>query len=352
MKLDLARPIAKVAVESERPVLPEEVLARAESAAARLGLRLEITTFCHGGVFWTARMSAEFRALIPGPLGVFRLAGKGPTEAQARASCAMEFVERFSLYRRLALRPADLECVDVRTGELLRIGMLGEFGDTKCVSSGWFPEDALLHSLHELIETRLGRSCLWKPHGLVDLGALLPELPAWVLDAVAVVRTPSDVPAFHHFTALKFPADGRFDARRRDRFLRVDDRLFVTPGDTSGHSPNSGGAAGLDPRRTAFRAINEIFQGDFVDATAGRRRARPPHVPAVPAEELRNHETDTITGDIRLILEQLGEDAFVGAIDLTDPDLGIPVVKVVSDWDPNASLASRQVMRLLFDGVD
>jgi hypothetical protein len=326
-------------------------LVRARQAAARIGIELDIATELHGGLFWTSRLRNDIRATLPERARGVRIGGKGPTEEQCMASCAMELAERWSLYQFAARGDTQVRCLDLRTGVSRWMTPPRDLWDTKCVSAGVTYEDAILHSVHELVETRIARSCPWRPYKIVDIAALFPELPAWVSQSLVVVKSSSNERELHHVTALTLPPDGQFDERVSDRIIETDEHLFWAAGQRrrNAHSPSSGGAAGLDPKKIAFRAMNEIFQGAVGPIGRAVRRPLPEGLELASARELESYETSSITDDIRLLLDRLGPETFVGVVDLRHPELDIPVVKLVSDWDPHRSLASRETLSLFFE---
>lgn len=351
MEIDLSKKLLKVWPESERSVHPDETIERALDAIKTLGVDFEITFEHHGGVFWTSTMVVDLNSMNSHLSCNFRIGGKGRSRKQCHASCLMEFIERWSLFRPEIMHQNEFECFDLRSEQYYKINRTIDFEDTKCVSSGNNFEEAVLHSLHELIETR--RSCIWKPHKLVEINTLFSsaELPGWVADNIVLIRMPSDHDEFHIFTAVMNPSDQRFDARVSDFIEKKSGRLFykshIRP--INYHSPHSGGAAGLNPAITAFRAMNEIFQGDVGDIEGGKRKKTPDFVQTAEPTELINYESDAINDDIKFILKKFGDDVFVGIVDLTDPAIEIPVVKLITDYDPRQSIMSKQVLELFFE---
>lgn len=349
MDVNLSLPQPKAPGESPRAVAPTETLARAARALAGVGLALEPVVVEHGGVFWTATVP-NLHALLPPGMPPFRAGGKGGTEVQCRTSVTMEVVERWSLYRYGSVARPEHRCLDLRDGREYLVADSRDMSDTRCVAAGNTYEDAILHALEELVETRLGHTYLWQPFLLVNVEELWPELPSWVAEDLVLVKHPTPVAPFHHFTALRHPAEGVFDVSVRARFLKHGERLFFHPGGRklNQHSPGSGSAAGLDPRTTAFRAMNEIFQGGVTAVGVGTRRRPPRGIATLPARELGDYSTSSITGDIQVLLDHLPPDTFVGVVDVTAPELGIPVVKLVSDFDPNTSLYSEETLERIF----
>jgi hypothetical protein len=105
----------------------------------------------------------------------------------------------------------------------------------------------------------------------------------------------------------------------------------------------------LDPRTCALRAMYEAFQGENKDKDAAKRKPLSPQIPIAQKQDLVNYDTGSITGDCTLILDLLGKDVFVGVIDMTVPLIDIPVVKLISDFDPAHSFVSPQFMNPFYD---
>lgn len=353
MDLRLDRPLPKVTDESERSVPPAETVERATEALRRIGIDPRLETWDRDGFVWLADLVGEFRDALPGVGRGMRVSGKGPSEDQAKASCLMELVERASLVRYHEDGRPDHECAEIATGQVLRTGIRVDTADTICVAAGNNLEEAILHALHELVETRLGRSCLWKPFKVIDFDDLDLDFPGWVRRSYVAVRTPSDIEELFHATVIRFPSDGALDVGAGERFIKAGGWLMPGGGGRppNHHTPHSGGAAGLNPASCVFRGIGEVLQGDRHARDGGVRRSLDGEIGICAPGELENRETDTITGDISKLLGLLGGGVFVGAIDLTDPEIGIPVIKLVSDWDPHRSLVSRDYLEKLFEEV-
>ena len=345
MHIDLHQPMAKRNPYSERAIDAAETVERATAAFQRFGLPVELELWDHGGFFWTAQVRNDFLFKLPPGARPIRVAGKGLSRTQCMASCLMELAERISLSWYASRNRTEHECLNLRTGSTGRIGAM-DMCNTMCVSAGNNHEEAILHSLQELVETRLRGSCYWKPHKVLDFDTCMPELPQWLKDTAVVIKIPSDVAEFHYFTALRYRPECPFDERISDHIDERNGRLFFVPHprQINHHSPNSGAAAALNPRMAVLRALNEIFQAECKDIRASMRQVVPAGIPLVDEDEMHNFETDSVTEDIRLMLRLLGEDVFAGCIDVTEPRLGIPVIKLVSDYDPIRSFASHEVM--------
>lgn len=350
MDNEFIKPLPKITAESERTIEPSETFKHAKQVFQRLGLDIEFGLCSLGDFFWTASIKTDFSRLIPYGYRSFRVGGKGLSRHQCLASCIMELAERLSMRRYAARRQNEHICVNLRTGNSLTIRTV-DMNNSMCVSAGNNIPEAVLHSLHELIETRTQHSCYWKPFQIVPLRTLMPELPEWVLRTAAVVKTPTDIPEFHHFTALRYHRGQEFDERTSERFELHNNRIYtvkpLVPLDY--HSPNSGSAASLNPKVAVIRAINESFQGKDKDINSQPTLPAYSGMNSVGQDEFLNYETDTINGDILKILNLLPPNVFVGYIDITDPMLEIPVIKLISDYDPRASLASRAVLSRLFE---
>jgi ribosomal protein S12 methylthiotransferase accessory factor YcaO len=350
MHFDIGRDMPKVVWESERALDLDTTIARAEAGLQRAGVKFEIVPRSCNDLLWIADVSWQ----APPEAGFlinFRVGGKGPTKKQALASGLMELVERLSLYYYYGKKLKEATCVDLADGTRLTAELRNELANTKCVASGNNYEEAILHCLHELIETRLGRSYFWRPLAVIDTRACLPDYPQWIHDTITLVQNPSAHPQFYHITAVNYPVDGQFDLEIGPKYIKAGDRLFAQPRfrPKNHHSPHTGGAAGLDPKMTAIRAINEVFMGHSTPTSGtDKKRPLPKCIQRVRPDTLRDHSTPSVTGDIRKILSLLGPDTFVGAIDLAHPKIDLPVVKVLSDWDPHTSLTSRKTLQLFY----
>lgn len=346
MDFDLHCDMKKVITESERAVRPEETVFRAVAAAARIGITLRQELQDFDNAIWVSRVEISEKSDI-------RMGGKGPTRDQCLASGSMEFIERWSLFRKDIFKTQKFTCLDLLENRRYYMKSFLELRNTKCCAAGNNYEEAVLHCLHELIETRIPFANNWDYCKIVDVDELLPELPQWIKDSTVLVMTPTGFQQFYKFTAIQYPFNREFDTYRPLEVQRRGEFIEIVPvrKDPKKHSPNSGGAAGLNPRKTAFRAINEMFQfqNRVEDYTGGKKRILPEWIPTARAKDLENYETDSITGDIRLILDVLGEDVFIGAVDITDPEMQIPVVKLVSDFQPGNSLVDEKQMKVFFD---
>jgi hypothetical protein len=352
--IDLNARMPKVTEDSERSVPPSVTFRTAMRALEAKGIVPAFSVREYGGFFWLADCNPGFRAYLPDFDHDLRISGKGPTRDQCLASAVMELVERYSLHSTNVYEKKEFECLDLRRGNILTLGPILEMRNTKCVASGNNYEEAILHCLHELLETRIPRKSLWKPLEFVPAGSLFPDLPGWAENSILLFLTPVDSPGFYHFTAVIYPFDGAIDEGGGYKLVPNGARLDFTPasrGSLKPRSPNSGGAAGLNPKKTAFRAMNEIFQFNRVpEGFRGvKRRPLPESLMVADPSALPNLETESITEDIRRIFDILGPDAFIGAVDFTDPELGLPVVKLICDYAPNRSLVSREALQAFFE---
>lgn len=367
--------MTKVTDESERSVPPEKTVETVFEAVERIGVKLTLQTKDFDRFFWISQLDIEYLDMRnadraqdrsgPGRGEVkipdIRMGGKGPSENQCLASGCMEFIERWSLYRWDLFEREEYDCLDLKEGKWYKIKPFLEMRDTKCLASGNNYEEAVLHCLHELLETRTPLTDPWNSCRIVPVRDLFPEAAEWICQSIVLVLSPLPSAPFtvngaryYKFTALQYPFNREFDAYRPLEFRKLSGgRLLPSPAfrDPKQHSPNSGGAAGLNPKMTAYRAMNEIFQfqNRVEDYKAGKRKPLPGGFPVAESAELINVETDSITDDIKMILNMLGDDVFVGIIDLTDPEIGIPVVKLISNYDPRYSLVSEQMLHVFFD---
>ena len=352
MDIDLNRKLAKVTEESERSVLPADTAERAVRAARDIGIRLtqEIKDF--DGVFWVSRLKWDYLIDEQRHKPSIRMGGKGPSLEQCLASGSMEFIERWTRHRNNTFDKEFYTCLDLKENKEYRMRPTLELENAKCMASGNNYEEAVLHCLHELIETRTPPTVYWKPCRVVDMDEMFPEMPKWVKDSILLIQSQGDKKEFYKFTAVQYPFNREFDDYRPFTVKKEANYVSLLPNvrNPKYHSPNSGGAAGLNPKKTAFRAMNEIFQfqNEVEDFSTGRKKPLPDYISTAGRGDLPDYETDSITDDIKKILELLGEDVFVGVVDLTDPEIGIPVVKVISDYEPRRSFASRDELSEFF----
>jgi hypothetical protein len=178
--------------------------------------------------------------------------------------------------------------------------------------------------------------------------------PGDLLSSLIVFLLPSDKDRFYRVVAIRSPVDNSFDPDWK--IVRQDQVIFkkqVRYHDIQ-HTRHAGRAAGLNPRLVIQRAVMETFQGpdSIKDIWQGKKKDPPDYIQVVDGQELVNYDTDSITGDVKVIMEALGEDAYVGAIDLSSPDLGIPVVRVFAEYFPATTLGSREIMGMFFECPD
>jgi len=348
LDIDLNRKMLKVTEESERVISPKETVAIAATSLEDLNITLEQDIKNFDSLFWASAVTPNSPASVPG----IRMGGKGLSKEQCLASGYMEFVERWSMYRNDVFHKEEYKCLDLRDNFTYSMKPVLELRNTKCMAAGNNYEEAVLHCLHELIETRTSINSNFQACRVVSIDDLFPEMPQWIKDSVLLVLSPTWKKEFYKFTAIQYPFNREFDNRQMFKISKSKGRISIKPGnvESKAHSPNSGGAAGLNPRKTALRAINEIFQFQNMvdDFKGGKRKPLSDDIQVAETETFINYETESITDDIKLILRLLGDDVFTGIIDLTDEQLNIPVVKLISDWDPNRSLVSKEVLGEFF----
>jgi len=359
VQIDLRKASRKVSTtESERVVDPKTTVDMAMEALARVNLRPEVTIWEHGGVFFTSRVDyrdEDLKLTVPlkGPVNDGRRPeGKGRTRDQAIASVLMELIERISLAQVVAREDRQFhlfKCTNVRTGET-QMALLPQTNAGRCGAGNTY-EECLLHGLHETIEL-VQPSTPFKPIRHVNIDRMFSHWPRELLSSVQVFSIPVDKEKFYRMIAVRYPIDGKFDPE----FRVVNEGGVVTvrnfPAAAEQRTSAYGGsAAGLNPALVIERAVMETFQGPATpkDLYPGKRKAPPDWVESVDALELPNFETESVTGDIQLIMETLGEQAFVGAIDITSPDLKVPVLSVFAEYFPSMSLTSRKLMGMFFD---
>jgi hypothetical protein len=354
MLINLEKKMAKVTNESERTVLPEKTVENALEAIDRIGIRLQSRCKDLDRFFWVSHLDVQFKGKINEKIPYIRMGGKGPSKNQCLASGYMEFIERWSLYRWNLFEKKEYDCFDIRKKKWYKVKPFLEMRNTKCLASGNNYEEAVLHCLLELLETRTPLTSLWESCKVIPVEEVFPAAEQWVKDSIVLILSPTEGKSFYKFIALQYPFNREFDNNNSiDIKPMPDGRLQVNPvlRDPKIHSPNSGGAAGLNPKMAAFRAMNEIFQfqNEVEDFKAGKKKSLPDGFPVASGASLSNYETDSITDDIKFILDMLGDDVFIGIIDITDPEIGVPVVKLISDYEPRYSLVSQDMLHVFFD---
>lgn len=361
MQFDLHSHKQKVSTtESERVVDPETTVEIAMEALDRIKLKPEIQTWNHDDVFWTA--CANYRqenVVVTRPiLGRINSGrsteGKGITKIQATASCLMELVERVSLAQvvvRDDRTPHFFDCKNIRTGEDQTIIL--PITNAQFCGAGNTYEECVLHGLHETIELALPGTP-FKPVKVVNLEKMFPHWPESLLSSICIFMVPSDKSEFYRMIALRCPVDDRFDPE----MIVVNENGLIAvreyPAGMAGgvkHSAYCGSAGGLNPELVIQRAIWETFQGVGTrkDIYPAKKKQVPSWIESVDAVDLPNYETETISGDINLILNVLGETAYTAAIDITSPDLQIPVAFVFAEYFPSFNYASRTIAGMMFD---
>lgn len=370
MKIDLDRVSTKVlTTDSEREIDPAVTVENVLEAFGRLDLHPQVEVWNHEDVFWTSRAfldEAEYtQKELAKPLkglvnGGRATEGKGMTRDQCLASCLMELAERFTLAQHADRQDTSVnffECFNLRTRRIDTV--LTELYNAGHCGAGNTYEECVLHGLHETIELALPDT-QFIPVRLINIDNLFPEWPRALLNNVLVFQIPSTIPCFYKMVAVRPPEDGQFDAEwsvvfengmymKRKRNLHIKKPGVVYP--EYDHTVNAGSAAGLNPKACIRRAVQESFQGpgvvkEFRDST---KCIPPDFIEVVDGTSLKNYEMQTISGDIKVILDALGDDVYVGAIDLTSPDLGIPLVRMFSDvFMPPQSLGTKTVLDMFY----
>jgi len=229
------------------------------------------------------------------------------------------------------------------------------YESTNGLASGNTREEALCHALCEVIE----RDAIALAAASRDLGPAV----ARVLAQMGVSPPPADraAPAPGHplIDLDTLPPRPLALARKLRRAgLRVYLRdvtstagiptmtcSIVEPGVDGQHVAHGGSGCHPDARVAVARALTEAAQSRVGHIQGGRedlpaiatapRRFDPEQVfgggDLVPFSGIASYEQECVDDDIRLILTRLAADGFpqVVAIDLTRPELGIPVVRVV-----------------------
>jgi ribosomal protein S12 methylthiotransferase accessory factor len=384
MQVSLEQPLRKVYRNgAHRVASPEETLARLRPIALRCGItRL-------GNVTGLDRLGIPVAVAVrPRSLSVAVSQGKGVTLAQAKASALMEAIELFhgeDLAPRCRLASlawlrasANVIALDrlSRTGKRLSPWTAIPWIEGHDLSTGatrWVPAE-VVHTDFTTSHGRRSHSFLATTNGLASGNHILEAIGSAVCevierDAVAVwERRSTGVRAACHLD-LESVDDpvcrslieqyGRAEMEVRVWDVTSDCRVPAFACEIQPRAPDPAGqsrrfrGAGCHPSRAIAlsRALteaaqvrlthitgmrNDIFSEAYEDTLGARAGAalldaRAASLPSRAFGETPTFESDDIAADVRWLLQRLREAGFgsVVMVDLTKPELGIPVVRVV-----------------------
>jgi YcaO-like protein with predicted kinase domain len=324
-----------------------------------------------------------FVAVRPGSRGLTTSQGKGLSAAAARTSAMMESFEgwhgervaRVACYARAeevedltqvplarldglvrrgarartGQRTAWVTGTDLLTGDPLAVpfdavstDFTGSLWQTPFVrttnglASGNSETEAALHALYEVVER--------------------DAVTGWDADAGGDVVDPSSVVDPYNAELLERLARARHDVLLRRVPSDVGVPVFsavITPGPGSAVAPFaafSGFGAHLDPRVALARAVTEAVQSRLAMIQGSRDDLWPTRYagvsdhravwpgsevvraqePSLRLDDVPDRSTATFSGDLAILVERLRDHVPQAVhVSLTDPELGIPVVKVV-----------------------
>ena len=364
-----------------RAVMPEETLARTIPLLEKAGMR-PLEDITEKGDIGIPVFSVYRDKTAKKTFGNYN--GKGATREQAMASAVMESLERYCAEQRedddiiygsydqarehgLAINPVDMilpqrvlqyiedaevawvEGFEMFRGQPVWVPACAAYypyypeGDTQLfrfhtngLAAGNTMEEAILHALFELIERDA-----WS----------IAEFNEYT-DADIIVDDPDSVPG----RLLKQFADRGVEIHLKDLTSDIGiPTIGAASDDARTKDPEMltiGVGTHLDPEIAAVRAITEVAQsrathrhGLKVNAElqkktqemgydrikAVNRMWYSPSKKQIKLSEIRNEATEYVLDDIEIVLKRLMDRGFncVAAVDLTRPEIGIPVVRMV-----------------------
>lgn len=252
--------------------------------------------------------------------------GKGLSEIQSKASCLMELLERLTICQ-IKNDTRVVDVVDLKTSNEEKVEVDFKNLTSRAYAAGNSLEEAALHALTEDIEHNpiLSTQCFGlDPFSVVDISDM--NLPQWVKDSFVVLYIPHTIENIYHMQAIRFPKER--DVRIKE-YRKYDDIWRLISDSNYINTRNSSMSASLNPQRAIYRAIMEVFQRGNKERYSAEKRQI--DWPTISINDLPNRETDSIEGDIDLLLNSVPEENKFFSVNLTSSDFNIPVVRVLSD---------------------
>lgn len=347
--------------DSERIADQNITIELAQQKLKEIGVEYTVEVFNIDDTIWTTELKIKdifgFDLYIQ-PASPFNdratTMGKGTSLKQALASMYMETIERISLWQHMANGNPIYKGLNLKTGEVENVAVDATSSE-RCAAGNTY-EEATLHALHELIE----KACIantngtanLKPFRVIDYNKMFPNFPDWIKSSFTVLQIPSIVPEFYCFIALRHPYESRFG--NDWEYVKTEEGVWARQTKVySGWRKNKMAyaftAAGINPKKAISRCIQECFQGPERFKYDGDKKPTPPWLETVNALDLPNYETDNITDDIKFIVSKIPQRFNTWAIDFTSPEMGVPVVKVETDFHHPLNSGSKEIMNLFFN---
>lgn len=355
--------------DSERAYDPKITIELAKERLESINCNYDIEIYNIDNTFWTSELKfknifdLDLRIQPSGPLnGGKSTMGKGSTQDQCVASNLMETIERISIWQHMCEYNPVYHGINLRTGNIEKVSI--NISTSEKAAAGNTYEEATLHALHEMIEVdainaatvnmAANHTAFLKPFKVIDFKNMYPSWPSWVFDSFVILQSPTTVPEFYNFLGLHYPItkeygqDWKYEKNNNDN---VWSKQPINYTNWRGKEKTAYvfSVAGLNPSKAISRVIQENFQGPIREPYSGIKKTPPEWLKIVDGVNLKNYETDSITKDIKFIVSKIPEQFNVWAVDISSPELGVPVVMVVSDYHMPQDISQKRIFDMFFE---
>jgi len=353
--------------DSERIISPEITAQLAKKRLDSINCKYEIKQYNIDNIFHSSELfitnpyDLSLKIQPAGNLnGGFSTMGKGTTFDQCRASMYMETIERISLWQHMNSFNPVYHCLNLRTKEINKVAV--DTSTSEMVAAGNTYEEAILHGLHEMIEVEsIGASSIngsntgitanLKPYNIIDFKGMF-DWPEWIYSSFTVIQIPTVIDKFYTFIALRYPIEDRYS--NDYKYEKQEDNVWSKKniqytkwrGSKLAYAFT---ASGINPKKAISRSIQENFQGPDRYKYEGSKKEIPSWLNIINWETLINYEQDTIKKDIDFIIDNIPEQFNVWAVDLSSPELGVPVIKIITDYHMPSNVGAKAVSDLFYD---
>lgn len=367
--LNLNNKFSKIKSEdSERIVDPKITCDLAIKKLESINCKYDVEFYNIDNIFYSSELfykniyDLDLAIQPAGPLnGGFSSMGKGTTPEQCKASMYMETIERISLWQHMNSFFPIYPAFNLRTKQIDKVAV--DTTNSEMVAAGNSYEEAILHGLHEMIENEsVGKAGLsnsggsitadLKPYKVVDFSSLFPEWPEWVHSSFTVLQVPTLVSEFYSFIGLRYPInpnytnDWHYIIDKNGVYSKQVLKFSNWRGNKAAYAFT---AAGINPKKAISRCIQENFQGPERYKYYGKKKDIPDWIQIIDATTFENYETTTIEDDIDFIISHIPNKFNVWAVDLTSPELGVPVVKIVTDYHQPIDVGQERISNLFYE---
>jgi len=290
--------------------------------------------------------------------GGYSSMGKGSTPEQCTASMYMEAIERISLWQHMREHYPVYKGLNLRTHKVDKVVV--DTSSSEMVAAGNTYEEAVLHGLHEMIEVEsISKNGLNKggssitanlqPYKIVNIKDNFPE---WIDSSFTILQIPNIIPEFYSFISIRYPINEGYsnDWEMKSGEDGVWSKQTKIYSDWRGNKDAYVfSASGINPNKAISRCIQESFQGPERYRYNGIKKDPPNWIEQINISQLTSYETKSIVGDIKFIIDKIPENFNIWAVDLTSPELGVPVIKIVTDYHFPTSMGQKDIINLFYD---